>query len=163
MHGKKFLFILTIQGTFKMSIKSAWQKILYIRTFPGTFYFFKKSSWQKVSFTSALPQALIISSAVSSLVTLHLWRKKCLGIKVPGMQHCSIPASRILRRPAARCKSAAGFNATKVTWQQRRKSVQSVSHWTLSSKERSLDWPQKAWMEYSFSYLKTLIGHNDII
>ena len=34
-----------------------------------------------MSYTSAFPQALIISSAVSSLVTLHLWRKKCLGEK----------------------------------------------------------------------------------
>ena len=65
-----------------MSIKSAWQRsVLCIRTFPGTFCIFKKSAWQKVSFTSALPQALNISSAVSSTVTVTSLEKKCLGKK----------------------------------------------------------------------------------
>ena len=65
-----------------MSIKSAWERsVLCSRTFPGKFCIFKKSGWQKVSFTSALPQALNISSAVSSTVTVTSLEKKCLGKK----------------------------------------------------------------------------------
>ena len=55
-----------------------------------------------MSFTSALPLALNISSAVSSTVTVTSLEKKCLGKKSAWEKKClgcSIPASRILRRP----------------------------------------------------------------
>ena len=61
--------------------KNSGKKIIYIRTFSGTFKISIKSAWQKVSFTSALPQALNISSAVSSTVTVTSLEKKCPGKK----------------------------------------------------------------------------------
>ena len=111
----------TIPGTLNIFRKIAWQKNSFYPHYPRHFQNVHKKCLTKNSLHPHVPRHIlffqkkfltksviyfctspgIISSAVSSLVTLHLWRKKCLGKKK--CLGCSIPASRILYRPACPC------------------------------------------------------------
>ena len=75
---KNILCFRTFPGNFKFSIKSAWKRS--VCTIPGTFNISIKKCLAKcvIYFCTSPgedPQALYISSAVSSPVPLHLWKK----------------------------------------------------------------------------------------